>query len=165
MLYSSQFTRSLAIWNRLGFVWRCGGGWGAQTTPSHSTPPFGYPIQHGQPFDPSLCPFSLILSAVMLSAGYSPLLCCPPERSFLAYAFPLLDTCSLRLSYLYLSSFPISAVSTPCAVIPFAYDHHHHYHNPLFVFIYLEEKRNQRTYKLPSCLSFVNTLMCIACFG
>jgi hypothetical protein len=85
--------------------------------------------------------------------------------SFLAYAFPLLDMCSLRL--LRVSIFVSRLCSVhPCALIPFAYDHHQHHHL-LFAFICLEEKTNKRTYVLPSCpvLSFVNTSMCIACFG
>jgi hypothetical protein len=72
--------------------------------------------------------------------------------------------CSPRLSYLYLSSFLISAVSVyPCApTIPFAYDHHRH-------FFILEEKQKAYSHTFRpvlSCpvLSFVKT-MCIVCFG
>ena len=77
--------------------------------------------------------------------------------------------CSPRLSYLYLSSFLISAVSVyPCApTIPFAYDRHRHF------FIPLPSRRKAKsilTY-FPSCpvlscpvLSFVKTI-CIVCFG
>src|SRR6266403_5723602 len=81
VLQSSRlcFTKLLGkVWKRLGCVCRCGGGLGAQTSPSHSIFPFGYPIQHGQLFDPSFPPFSLILSPVMLSPGYPPLLCYIP---------------------------------------------------------------------------------------
>jgi hypothetical protein len=49
-----------------------GGGSGAQfkpLPPTHSTSPFGYPIQHGQLFDPSSLPFSLILSPVSALTG------------------------------------------------------------------------------------------------
>ena len=86
------------------------------------------------------------------------------ELPFLAYAFPFLDMCSSRLSYVYLSSFPISAVSVyyPCASIPFAYDHHHH----LFYYIFSVSKKSKKHTYLRSVLfcSFVNTSMCIVLF-
>jgi hypothetical protein len=147
-------------------VWRCGGGSGAQTAPSHSTSPFGYPIQHGQLFDTSFSSvFSHPICCCALTGLPSVIVFFPPERSFLAYAFPLLDMCNLRLTYLYLSFFSHLCSVHPCALIPLAYDHHHHHHHHLlFVFIYLEEKTNEPTY-FRLVLSCVNTLMCIACFG
>lgn len=168
MLCSSQFTKSLAkIWKRLGCVhvgveeWRRFGS-SIQTTPSHSISPF----QHGQLFDPSFLPFLSSYSCSVLTGLLSVIVFFPPERSFLAYAFPLLDMCSPRLSYLYLSSFPISALST---------------HVLLFLSLMIittttfyllspvskKIQTNVPTYFRPvlPALSSVNTLMCIACFG
>ena len=155
MLCSSRFTKSLAKgMERLGCVWRCGGGSGTQFKPlpsTHSTFPFGYLIQHGQLFDPSSPPFSLIVSPVSALTGLpSVIVSLPLERSFLAYAFPLLDMCYPRLSYLYLSSFP-SLLCPPMCSYSFGYDHHHHHCYLLFAFICLEENTNKRTYVLPSC--------------
>ena len=85
------------------------------------------------------------------------------ELPFLAYAFPFLDMCSPRLPYVYLSSFPISAVSVyyPCASIPFAYDHHH-----LFYYIFSVSKKSKKHTYLCSVLfrPFVNTSMCSVLF-
>jgi len=68
--------------------------------------------------------------------------------------------CSPRLSYVYLSSFPICAVSVyPCARIPFAYDHHHHHH--LFYLIFQLEEKQKAYIRSALFYPFVNTPMCI----
>ena len=87
-------------------MWRRGGAEGFGSS-NHSLPldtPFGYPIQHGQFLIRHFPRFSCYSRICVLS---------PPERSFLAYAFPLLDMCKPRLSY------PVSIfLSHICSVQP-----------------------------------------------
>jgi hypothetical protein len=92
-------------------------------------------------------PFTLTVCHVMFSPTYSPLLLClfPPERSFLAYAFPLLDMCNPRLSYLYLSSFPISALlSTHVLLFLPHHHHHHHHHHHLYLFSSIFQRKKRK---------------------
>jgi hypothetical protein len=155
MLYSPQFAKSLVVWT----TWLCVEEWGRLGSSNHPLP-LDSPTRlrysatqsnHGQLFDSRFLTSYLLLCSQQVTLCYCVV---PPERSFLAYAFPLLDMCSLCLSYLYLSSFPIS----PCAVIPFAYDHHHHHHNLLFVFIYLKEKKKQ---SVPTYFRSVLSVPCL----
>jgi len=104
--------------------------------------------QHGQLFDPSSPPFSL---CYVLTELLSVIVFLPPERSFLAYAFPLLDMCSLRLSYLYLSSFPISALSTH--VLLFLSLMITTITITTFICFHLARRKNKQTYLRTSVLS------------
>ncbi len=87
---------------------------------------------------------ALTYARVMFSPTYSPLLLClfPPERSFLAYAFPLLDMCNPCLSYLYLSSFPISALLSTHVLLFLPHHHHHH----LYLFSSIFRRKNANPY-------------------
>lgn len=76
--------------------------------------------------------------------------------------------CKPRLCYLYLSFFPISALSVhPCALIRSLYDPP--LAPPFFILIHPEEvkKKSKKLYLhlyFRPVLSFVNTSMCIVCF-
>ena len=140
-------------------VWRRQGG--SNPTPFDSTFPFGYPIQHGQLFDPSFFPvFSHPISCCALSVLLSVIVFFPsPERSFLAYAFPLLDMCNPRLGLpVSIFLFPISALSTHVLLFLSLMITHHQHITTLYLFSSISKEKKKRN---PYILLFCSVLSCL----